>query len=83
MARRHASSAGKPNARPASAKAATWPTTEIAQPPDGTAERRRITALELAIRAAPYLLPTNLDRITGAQLTAEAEKIEAWLKEAK
>lgn len=51
--------------------------------PDGNAERRRVTALELAIRAAPYLLPTNLDRITGAQLTAEAEKIEAWLKEAK
>lgn len=47
------------------------------------AEILRATALELAIKAAPHLLPTHLDRVNGAQLTAEAEKIEQWLKEAK
>lgn len=47
------------------------------------ADRIRATALDLAIKAAPYLLPTALDRVRGAQLTAEAEHIEKWLKEAK
>lgn len=64
-------------------KAAKAPVLVDLPMPDGAAERRRVTALELAIRAAPYLLPTNLDRITGAQLTSEAENIEKWLKEAK
>lgn len=47
------------------------------------AERRRAVALELAIKAAPFLLPTGHDKVRGAQLTAEAEHIEKWLKDAK
>lgn len=50
--------------------------------PDQDAIRLRALALELAIKAGPLTLGRE-PTIKGAELTAQAELIEAWLKEAK